>query len=40
MRSWWNEKDYIGFIPEKILNENMSLEETVNLLLSDVQNGI
>lgn len=37
MRRWWNEKDYIGFIPEKKLNENMSLEETVNLILSDVQ---
>lgn len=37
MRRWWVEKDYIGFIPEKILNEDMSLEETVNLILSDVQ---
>lgn len=37
MRRWWTEKDYIGFIPEKILNEDMSLEETVNLILSDVQ---
>lgn len=36
MRRWWNEKDYIGVIPEKILNENMSLKETVNLILSDV----
>lgn len=36
MRRRWDEKDYIGVIPEKILNENMSLKETVNLILSDV----
>lgn len=37
MRRWWNEKDYIGFIPEKILNESISLEETIILILSDIQ---
>lgn len=37
MRRWWNEKDYIGFIPEKTINEEMSLEAVVNMILSDVQ---
>ena len=36
MRRWWNEKDYIGFIPEKSINEKLSPEETVDLILSDV----
>lgn len=36
MRRWWNEKDYIGFIPEKSINEKLSLEATVDLILSDV----
>lgn len=36
MRRWWSEKDYIGFIPEKIINENMSLEATVDLIFSNL----
>lgn len=37
MRQRWNEKDYIGFIQETILTEEMSLAETVQKILSDVQ---
>ena len=37
MRRWWNEKDYIGFIPEKTISEEMSLEAVVDMILSDVQ---
>ena len=37
MRRWWNEKDYIGFIQETILTEEMSLAETVQKKLSDVR---
>ncbi len=37
MRRWWNEKDYIGFIPEKMITEKMSFEETVEMIISDVQ---
>ena len=37
MRRWWNEKDYIGFIPEKIINEKMSLDAVIEMILSDVQ---
>lgn len=36
MRRWWNEKDYIGFIPEKTISEKMSLDETVEMIISDV----
>lgn len=37
MRRWWNEKDYIGFIPETTLTEETSLDETVQKILSDIQ---
>ena len=37
MRRWWNEKDYIGLIPEKTISKEMSLETVVNMILSDVQ---
>ncbi len=37
MRRWWNEKDYIGFIKEKTITEELTLDETVELILSDVQ---
>lgn len=39
MRQWWNEKDYIGFIPEKTINEEMSLDAVIEMILSDVQAG-
>ena len=37
MRCWWREKDYIGFIPERTVTEDMSLEETVCKILSEIQ---
>lgn len=37
MRRWWKEKDYIGFIKEKTLTEEMTLEETVELILADIR---
>ena len=39
MRQWWNEKDYIGFIPEKTINEEMSLDAVIEMILYDVQVG-
>ena len=36
MRQWWNEKDYIGFIRETVLTEEMSLADTVQKILSDI----
>ena len=37
MKKWWNEKDYIGFIPERTIGKEMSLEVVVSMILSDVQ---
>lgn len=37
MRRWWNEKDYIGFIPEKIITKELSLEAAIKSILLDVQ---
>lgn len=37
MRRWWKEKDYIGFIKEKTLTEELALDETAAFILSDVQ---
>lgn len=36
MRQWWNEKDYIGFIPEKTLTKELSLNDAVELVYGDV----
>ena len=32
MRDWWNEKDYIGFIPEKTLTAEISLEDAIEII--------
>ena len=36
MREWWKEKDYLGVENERILSENLSEDELVELILSDV----
>ena len=36
MRRWWNEKDYIGYIKEKTIREDLSQEETVRMILDDI----
>lgn len=36
MRRWWNENDYIGFIPEKSLTKELSLEDTVERILNEI----
>lgn len=36
MRRWWREKDYLDNIPQKILTEDISLEEAVELIYRDV----
>lgn len=36
MRSWWRDRDLIGTIPETCIPETMSLEETVEMIVSDV----
>ncbi len=36
MRRWWNEKDYIGVIIEKVFTKEISLDEAVNCIYNDV----
>ena len=36
MRDWWIEKDYIGFISEKPIYKNESLEEVAEKIYSEV----
>lgn len=38
MKRWWNEKDYIGIIPEKIITTEFSLNKTVDMIFQDVMN--
>lgn len=35
MRGWWNEKDYIGFIPEKTLTAEISLEDALEMIYQE-----
>lgn len=37
MRCWWEEKDFLPSITEKLLNEKMSKEEVVDLIYNDVK---
>lgn len=36
MLRWWNEKDFIGIIPEKSFKQDVSLESAVNIILKDI----
>lgn len=36
MRKWWKEKDYIGKIKEKILTKDLSKDEIVNMIYTDL----
>ncbi len=36
MRKWWQEKDYLSLIPEKVLKEDVSLEAAVELIYRDI----
>lgn len=38
MRNWWNEKDLINLIPEKLITKDMELNDTVELIYHDVIN--
>lgn len=39
MRQWWKEKDYIGFLPEKTILRDMTLEDTVKMIYQAVLDG-
>lgn len=36
MRRWWRENDYIGFIPEKTLSAEISLEDAIEMIFQEV----
>ena len=36
MRSWWRDKDFISFIPEKTLSADISLEEALEMIYQEV----
>ena len=36
MRRWWKEKDYLDMIPQIMIDKDMSVEEAVELIYSDV----
>ena len=36
MRRWWNEKDLLGFIPEKLIHKDLSLNDIVEMIYNDV----
>lgn len=38
MREWWREKDYLDVDSERILGEDLSEDELVELILSDITN--
>ena len=37
MRRWWRDRDHIGLIPEKSIGAEVSLDEAVHMILSDMQ---
>lgn len=36
MREWWNEKDYLGIPGEKILHQNLDIDDVVREILRDI----
>ena len=36
MRRWWNEKDYIGFIPETNIFKDASLDDAIDLIMKAI----
>ncbi len=36
MRSWWKEKDYIGFIPETKFSSELSLADEIEIIMKNI----
>lgn len=36
MKRWWNEKDFIKVIKEKVVCKELSIDETVNMIFEDI----
>lgn len=39
LKRWWNEKDYLGIIPEKTFDKTVTLQEALNNILQDIKKG-
>lgn len=37
MREWWNEKDYLSIPGEKILHKNLSADDVVRMIITDIE---
>lgn len=40
MRRWWKEKDFIDIIPEKVINKDLSVSDTVDMIYSYLINNL
>mgnify|MGYP001029911244 FL=1 len=38
MKRWYNEKDLLGFENEKIILKDMTIDDTLKMILSDIKN--
>lgn len=38
MKDWWNEKDYIGIIPETSFSKSLSLDDEIKLVMDNLHN--
>lgn len=39
MRRWWREKDLLDIIPERILTEDLTIDDAMNTILRDMDSG-
>lgn len=37
MKRWWSDRDFIGFISEKIITQELSKDEIVNIIINDIE---
>lgn len=37
MKRWWSDRDFIGFISEKIITKELSKDEIVNMIIHDIE---
>lgn len=40
MKRWWNEKDLPGFDNEKVISKDMSVDDTVKMILKNCTKNI
>lgn len=37
MKRWWSDRDFIGFIPEKIITKELTEQEIVDMIIHDIE---